>query len=141
MSTVTHAGLWVHDLDEALSFYTQKLGWEVREDVTLPEMGGYRWLTVGPAGEPIAFILNVPGPPVMDEATAKQVLDLIGRGLVSGFHLATDDCHAAYEDLAARGVEFTELPEDRPYGVDAQFRDPSGHAFRLVQRKAVPATA
>ena len=133
MSTVTHAGLWVHDLDEALAFYTEKLGWEVREDISLPEMGGYRWLTVGPVGESIAFILNVPGPPVMDEATRLQIRDIMAKGFSGGIFITTDDCQASYEELKARGVEFTEAPEERPYGIDAGFRDPSGNAFRLTQ--------
>ena len=138
---ISHANLWVHDQDEALAFYTQKLGMEVRQDVTVPEMGDYRWLTVGPPGQPdIAFVLNVPGPPVMDPATARDLLALIGKGVASGFHLATDDCRATYEELRARGVEFSEEPSERPYGVDAAFRDPTGHVFRLVEAR-VPASA
>src|SRR5215210_4410709 len=109
MIKISTTQLWVHDQDEALAFYTEKLGMEVRADVTVPEMGNYRWLTVGPPGQPeIAFILNVPGPPVMDADAASQLLALIARGHASGFHFLTDDCHAAYEDLKSRGVEFTE---------------------------------
>ncbi len=127
--------LWVHDQDEALAFYTKKLGMEVRVDVTLPELEGFRWLTVGPVGQPdIAVVLMaIPGPPVMDAATAEQVRDLMGKGFAGTIFLTTEDCKASYEDLRARGVEFSETPEERPYGIDAAFRDPSGNNIRLTQ--------
>jgi catechol 2,3-dioxygenase-like lactoylglutathione lyase family enzyme len=131
---LTHANVWVHDQDEALAFYTDKLGLEVREDVTLPELGGYRWLTVGPVGQPdVAFTLNVPGPPVFDPDTTDQVKTVMAKGGAGSFIFRTDDCQATYEELKSRGVEFTEEPSERPYGIDAGFRDPSGNAFRLVQ--------
>jgi uncharacterized glyoxalase superfamily protein PhnB len=135
MIRISTAQLWVHDQDEALDFYTQKVGFEVRADVTLPEMGDFRWLTVGPAGQPdIAIVLMaVPGPPVMDEATAQQVRDLAAKGFAGTVFLTTDDVHASYEQLRARGVEFTEPPEERPYGIDSGFRDPSGNSIRLTQ--------
>jgi uncharacterized glyoxalase superfamily protein PhnB len=125
----------VHDQDEALAFYTEKLGMEVRSDVTLAELGDFRWLTVGPPGQDtIAIVLMaIPGPPVMDEETAGQVRDLMGKGFAGTVFLETDDCQAAYEELKARGVEFTEAPEERPYGIDSGFRDPSGNSFRLTQ--------
>jgi uncharacterized glyoxalase superfamily protein PhnB len=127
--------LWVHDQDEALAFYTEKLGLEVRSDVTVPEMGDFRWLTVGPAGQPdIAIVLMaIPGPPVMDEDTAEQVRTLMARGFAGTIFLTTDDVHAAYEELRARGVEFSEEPEERPYGIDSGIRDPSGNSIRLTQ--------
>ncbi|MEU4573672.1 VOC family protein [Nonomuraea sp. ATR24] len=131
---LTHANLWVPDQDEALDFYVGKLGMEVREDVSMPEMNGYRWLTVGPPGQPeVSFILNVPRPPVVDDGTGDQVLELVAKGTAGGFHLETDDCRGAYEQLSGAGVEFVEEPEERPYGIDAMFRDPFGHRFRLVQ--------
>jgi uncharacterized glyoxalase superfamily protein PhnB len=127
--------LWVHDQDEALAFWRDKVGLEVRSDVTLPEMGDFRWLTVGPAGqEDIAIVLMaIPGPPVMDEATADQVRELVSKGFAGTVFLTTDDCQASYEELRARGVEFTEAPEERPYGIDSGFRDPSGNSIRLTQ--------
>jgi uncharacterized glyoxalase superfamily protein PhnB len=127
--------LWVHDQDEALAFYTQKLGMELRSDVTLPEMGGFRWLTVGPAGQPeIAIVLMaIPDAPVMNPDTAEQVRSLMAKGFAGTLFLTTDDCQASYEELVARGVEFSETPEERPYGIDAGFRDPSGNSFRLTQ--------
>ncbi|HEY0631350.1 MAG TPA: VOC family protein [Thermoleophilaceae bacterium] len=127
--------LWVHDQDEALAFWTQKVGMEVRSDVTLPEMGDFRWLTVGPAGQPEIEItlMAIPGPPVMDPETADQVSGLMAKGFAGTVFLTTDDCQASYEDLKARGVEFTEEPEERPYGIDSGFRDPSGNSIRLTQ--------
>jgi uncharacterized glyoxalase superfamily protein PhnB len=135
MFKIATAQLWVHDQDEALAFYTQKLGMEVRSDVTLPEMGDFRWLTVGPAGQPeIAIVLMaIPGPPVMDEETAEEVKKLVAKGFAGTIFLTTDDCQASYEELKARGVEFSEPPEERPYGIDSGFRDPSGNSFRLTQ--------
>lgn len=129
------AQVWVHDQDAALEFYTKKLGMEVRSDVTMPELGDFRWLTVGPAGQPDIDIvlMAIPGPPVMDESTAAQVRDLMGKGFAGTVFLVTDDCQKSYEELSARGVEFTETPEERPYGIDAGFRDPSGNSFRLTQ--------
>src|SRR4051794_19714755 len=142
MMKINTAQLWVHDQDEALAFYTQKLGMEVRSDVTLPEMGDFRWLTVGPADQPdIAIVLMaIPGPPVMDEPTAEQVKSLMSKGFAGTVFLTTDDCQASYEELRARGVEFTETPEERPYGIDSGFRDPSGNAFRLTQVRELAAS-
>jgi uncharacterized glyoxalase superfamily protein PhnB len=135
MIKISTAHLWVHDQDEALAFYTKKLGMEVRSDVTLPELGDFRWLTVGPAGQPdIAIVLMaIPGPPVMDEQTAADVKSLMSKGFAGTVFLTTDDCQASYEELKARGVEFTEAPEERPYGIDSGFRDPSGNSLRLTQ--------
>ena len=135
MMKIATAQLWVHDQDEALAFYTEKLGMEVRADVTLPEMGDFRWLTVGPAGQPDVSIvlMAIPGPPVMDEESAEKLRDLIGKGFAGTVFLTTDDVQADYEQLKERGVEFTEAPEERPYGIDSGFRDPSGNSFRLTQ--------
>ena len=135
MIKIANAQLWVHDQDEALAFYTEKLGFEVQSDVTLPEMGDFRWLTVGPPNqEDVSIVLMaIPGAPVMDEETAGQVRDLMAKGFAGTVFLTTDDCQASYEELKARGVEFTEAPEKRPYGIDSGFRDPSGNSFRLTQ--------
>jgi predicted enzyme related to lactoylglutathione lyase len=135
MIRIANAQLWVHDQDEALAFYTQKLGWEVRADVTLPELGDFRWLTVGPAGQDdfSVVLMAIPGAPVIDADTAEQVRDLMGKGFAGTVFLTTDDARASYEELKGRGVEFTEAPEERPYGIDAGFRDPSGNALRLTQ--------
>ena len=127
--------LWVHNQEEALAFWTEKVGMEVRSDVTIPEMGNFRWLTVGPAEQPdIAIVLmEIPGPPVMDAATAAQVGELMAKGFAGTVFLTTDDLRASYEELKARGVEFSEEPEERPYGIDSGFRDPSGNSIRLTQ--------
>jgi catechol 2,3-dioxygenase-like lactoylglutathione lyase family enzyme len=135
MIRITTAQLWVHDQDEALAFYTEKLGMEVRADVTLAEMGDFRWLTVAPAGQPdVAIVLMaIPGPPVMDPETAEHVRALVAKGFAGTVFLTTDNCQASYEELKGRGVEFTEEPEERPYGIDSAFRDPSGNSIRLTQ--------
>ena len=129
------AQLWVHDQDEALAFYTGKLGWEVRADVTVPELGNFRWLTVAPAGQPdvAVTLMAIPGPPVMDADTAEQVRTLMAKGFAGTIFLTTDDVKSSYEELKGRGVEFTEAPEERPYGIDSGFRDPSGNSIRLTQ--------
>ena len=141
MIKLSNAQLWVHDQDEALAFYTDKLGMEVRSDVTLPEMGDFRWLTVGPPGQDdVAIVLMaIPGPPVMDPATADEVRSLMAKGFAGTIFLTTDDVYADYEQLSRRGVEFTEAPEERPYGIDSGFRDPSGNSFRLPQVKQLSA--
>jgi uncharacterized glyoxalase superfamily protein PhnB len=135
MIRISNAQLWVHDQDEALAFYTQKVGFEVRSDVTIAEMGNFRWLTVGPAAQSdIAIVLMaIPGPPVMDSESAEQVRTLMAKGFAGTIFLETDDCQAAYEELKGRGVEFSEVPEERPYGIDSGFRDPSGNSIRLTQ--------
>jgi len=135
MIRIANSQLWVHDQDEALAFYTEKLGWEVRADVTMPQMGDFRWLTVGPVGQDdfAVVLMAVPGQPVMEEETRRQVLDLAAKGFAGTVFLTTDDVRADYEELKARGVEFTEAPEERPYGIDAGFRDPTGNSFRLTQ--------
>ncbi len=135
MIKLSNAQLWVHDQEEALAFYTQKLGFEVRADVTLPEMGDFRWLAVGPPAQPEVgvVLMAIPGPPVMDTETAEQVENLMGKGFAGTIFLTTDDCQASYEELRGRGVEFVEQPEDRPYGIDSSFRDPSGNHIRLTQ--------
>jgi catechol 2,3-dioxygenase-like lactoylglutathione lyase family enzyme len=132
---IANAQLWVHDQEEALAFYTEKLGMEVRADVTLPELGDFRWLTVGPPGqEDIAIVLMaIPGPPMFEPETVKAIEETMARGVAGGIFLTTDDCQASYEALKARGVEFSEPPEQRPYGIDSGFRDPSGNSLRLTQ--------
>lgn len=140
MMQIANAQVWVHDQEEALAFYTEKLGWEVKSDVTLAEMGDFRWLAVGPAGQDgVSIVLMaIPGQPVMDDATRVQIEELMGKGFAGGIFLTTDDVRADYEQLKARGVEFTEPPEERPYGIDCGFRDPSGNNFRLSQLVELP---
>jgi uncharacterized glyoxalase superfamily protein PhnB len=139
MMKIATAQLWVHDQQEALEFYTKKVGFEVKVDVTVPELGNFRWLTVGPAGqEGVDIVLMaIPGPPVMDPDTKDQVETLMSKGFAGTVFLTTEDCRASYEELSSRGVEFSEAPEERPYGIDAGFRDPSGNSLRLTQLTGV----
>src|SRR4051794_38228824 len=139
MFRIANAQLWVHDQEEALAFYTEKVGMEVRADVTLPEMGDFRWLTVGPAGqEDVAIVLMaIPGPPVMDPDTQEEVRNLMGKGFAGTVFLTTDDVHASCEELKGRGVEFTEEPEERPYGIDSGFRAPWANASRLTELRGI----
>jgi catechol 2,3-dioxygenase-like lactoylglutathione lyase family enzyme len=141
MIKISTVQLWVHDQEEALDFYTKKLGLEVRADVTVPEMGDFRWLTVAPAGQPdVAIVLMaIPAPPVMDAETADQVRALMAKGFAGTVFLTTDDVHASYEELKGRGVEFVEEPEERPYGIDSSFRDPSGNNIRLTEVRELAA--
>jgi catechol 2,3-dioxygenase-like lactoylglutathione lyase family enzyme len=135
MIKLSHTQLWVHDQDEALAFYTEKLGMELREDVTVPEMGNFRWLTVAPPGQSdVALaLMAVPGPPVFEQETSEQIRTLMAKGAAGGLFFSTDDCRASYEELKSRGVEFSEEPTERPYGIDAGFRDPSGNSIRMIQ--------
>jgi uncharacterized glyoxalase superfamily protein PhnB len=135
MIRISSAQVWVHDQDEALEFYTRKLGMELRADVTVPELGNFRWLTVGPPGQPDMAIalIAIPGPPVMDEETTEQVKDLLAKGFAGSVFLTTDDIQADYEELSSRGVDFVHEPNEVPYGIDSSFRDPSGNHFRLTQ--------
>ncbi|MFN0154789.1 MAG: VOC family protein [Gaiella sp.] len=135
MKQLAHVNQWVNDQEEALAFYTDTLGLELRDDVTVPEMGNFRWLTVGPVGQPdVAIVLMpVPGPPVFDAETAEQLRSLLAKGATGGLFFTTDDCRATFEELRARGVEFNDEPTQRPYGIDAGFRDPYGNQIRMVQ--------
>jgi predicted enzyme related to lactoylglutathione lyase len=134
LTQLMNVQVWVHDQDEALAFYTEKLGLELRDDVTMPEMGNFRWLTVGVPGQDVSItLMAVPGPPVFDEATRQQVQELMAKGAAGALFFATEDCQATYEQLKARGVEFLQEPSEQPYGIDAGFRDPSGNHFRMAQ--------
>lgn len=135
MISFSSTQIWVHDQDEALAFYTEKLGMVVRSDVTLPEMGGFRWLSVGPEHQPdfSIVLMKVQGGPMMDDATKDKVEELMGKGLAGFVFLTTDDVDAAYAELTAKGVEFVEKPSDEPYGRDSSFRDPSGNHIRLMK--------
>ena len=132
---IANAQLWVQDQEEALAFWTEKVGFEVRADVTMPEMGDFRWLTVGPAGQPdVAIVLMaIPGAPLMDDATAEEVRGLVAKGFAGTVFLTTDDCRATYDRLRAAGVEFTQEPTERFYGTDCALRDPFGNPIRITQ--------
>jgi catechol 2,3-dioxygenase-like lactoylglutathione lyase family enzyme len=134
LKSLTNVSVWVHDQDEALAFYTEKLGLEVRQDVTVPEMGNFRWVTVGLPGQDVGIaLLTVPGPPVFDAETQAKVKEVLAKGAAGGLFFSTDDVQGSYEELKARGVEFHGEPEQQPYGIDVGFRDPSGNQMRLAQ--------
>ena len=136
LKQLTNVQVWVHDQDEALAFYTEKLGMKLRDDVTVPEMGNFRWLTVGVPGQDVAItLMAVPGPPVFDDDTREKITSLMAKGASGGLFFSTDDCRATYEQLKGRGVEFSQEPTEQPYGIDAGFRDPSGNQMRVAQLK------
>jgi catechol 2,3-dioxygenase-like lactoylglutathione lyase family enzyme len=132
ITKLSHATLYVTDQDQALDFYTKKLGFEVRTDVT---MEGFRWLTVGPRGqrdlEIVLMKLAAGGP--WDDATLAQLQSLLAKGGLGGGVFEADDCHRTYEELRVRGVEFTSPPTNRPYGIEATFKDPFGNWFSMTQ--------
>ena len=132
LGRITHTGVFVHDIDEALAFYTEKLGFEVRYDIREET---WSWVVVAPpVPDGPELILSLPGPPFVDEETGQKLLDLAAAGALSGGILATDDCRGDYEVLKARGVEFYQEPMERDYGIDAAFRDPTGNSWRMTQR-------
>lgn len=138
LKTISHMCLWIRDQDEARDFYVDKLGFEVGDDV--PFGDDFRWLTVHPPGRPEVRIALLPphaGP--YEPAVQAKVSELLALGAMNGGILSTDDCQATYEELSAKGVEFTEKPSERFYGIDAGFRDPSGNSWRVTQPAPVPA--
>ena len=134
ITRMSHVTIPVTNQDEALAFYTEKLGFVVKTDVT---MEGFRWLTVGPETQPdVEYVLMEPTPsPMMDAETAEQVRGLIGKGALSSGVFATEDCQATYEELKEKGVEFIAPPQERPYGVEAILKDNSGNWFSLTEQR------
>lgn len=125
----------VLDMDEARDFYVGKLGMEVDMDTV---QDGFHWLVVhAPAQPEVPLMLVVPGPPVVDGEVAAQLRTLVASGYLGPGAMRTEDCWATYRELKAKGVEFIEEPEERFYGIDAAFRDPSGNHWRLTQPKPV----
>jgi catechol 2,3-dioxygenase-like lactoylglutathione lyase family enzyme len=136
IKAITYATLWVDDQDVAIAYYTEKLGLELREDVSVPELGGFRWVSVGVPGQDVSLaLLTVPGPPVFEEETQRLVKELLARGVAGGVMFGTDDARGTYEELKARGVEFQHEPTEQPYGIDTGIRDPFGNQMRIVQPK------
>ncbi|HVX45949.1 MAG TPA: VOC family protein [Mycobacteriales bacterium] len=133
-NSINLSHVFVLDQDEALDFYVGKLGLELSADV---DFGFMRWLTVRvPGQDGREILLEKPGPPAMDDATAEQVRELVTKGATGfTFGLTTDDCQKTYETLRDRGVEFNDEPTDRGYGIDCGGRDPFGNHFRIVQLK------
>ena len=133
LKQLTHVNVWVHDQDEALAFYTETLGMELRDDVTLPELGGFRWLTVGPPGQEDVAITLMTVPGFFEADTQQMMKELMGRGVLGGLFFTVDDIQSTYEELKGRGVEFSQEPTQQPYGIDAGIRDVSGNHMRITQ--------
>ena len=132
LKRLSHVNVFVLDQDRAKQFYTDTLGFEVRTDVS---MDGFRWLTVGPRDQPdLNILLARPAPPMFSEEDAELLCGLVAKGSMGGGVLETDDCRATYAELKARGVEFLQEPAERPYGIEALFRDDSGNWFSLTSR-------
>lgn len=132
LNSINISHVFVFDQDKALDFYVGKLGLEVSNDT---DLGFMRWLTVRVPGDPARdILLEIPGPPGMDEKTAAQVRETISKG-ASGFAVGftTSDINKTYETLKAKGVEFTQEPTKQTYGTDFGFRDPFGNQLRIVQ--------
>jgi catechol 2,3-dioxygenase-like lactoylglutathione lyase family enzyme len=130
------ATIWVLDQDSAKAFFVEKVGLEERMDMTLGE-GGMRWVTLGAKGQPeLQLALMVPGPPSLDPESAEQLKALIAKGVLGAGAFNTDDCHGDYKRLVERGVTFVQEPQDRPYGIEAIFRDDSGSWYSLTQPNA-----
>ncbi|MEU1671248.1 VOC family protein [Streptomyces roseifaciens] len=129
MNTAT---VWVLDQDAAKAFFTDKLGLEVRADVPFGE--DMRWVTVGAKEQPeVQVTLMVPGPPMMDPASAQQLTSLLEKGVLIGCTFTVADCHAAFAELSARGVAFLQEPQPRPWGISATLRDDSGTVHEILQ--------
>lgn len=127
------AGIYVHDQDEALAFYVEKLGFRVHTDA---QNGDYRWLTVQHPAQP-GFQLGLfrPQPPNVDPETARTLDEAVAKGAMPPLVLVVADCRAAHAEFEARGVEFTQAPVARYGSVDASFRDPSGNGWKLIQAR------
>ena len=137
MLTMSTTQIWVSNQDEAVAFWTDKVGLEIKEDVTVAELGNFRWVTVGPKGDSgtAIVLMAIPGQPVLDDATRGQVLDLVAKGFCTAVFFTTEDAAAEFDRLVAAGVEvMDEKPNEQPYGIDFGFRDPSGNQFRVTQR-------
>jgi catechol 2,3-dioxygenase-like lactoylglutathione lyase family enzyme len=133
LQKLSHAIIWCLDQEESKAFYTEKLGFEVREDVV---MEGFRWLTVAPKGQPELELVLMPiragfG---LDEAEAVNLRELVKKGCLGPGVFQTADCRATYAELKAKGVEFLREPAERPYGIEAMMKDNSGNLFSVVQR-------
>ena len=131
ITKLSHATVYVTDQDEALAFYTEKLGFEVRMDAN---MEGFRWLTVGPKDQPdLEIVLIKPGAPMFDDEAAGKLAAIQKKGMMGCGVFETSDCEKAYEEMKGKGVEFLSPPQKRPYGTEAVFRDNSGNWFSLTQ--------
>jgi catechol 2,3-dioxygenase-like lactoylglutathione lyase family enzyme len=135
---MSHTTIYVLDQERAKKFYTEKLGFKVVNDASMPEMGGLRWLTVSPPEQPDLEIILMairPGP-ALDEESCASLRRLVEKGLMGAGVFATNDCKKTYEELSAKGVKFQSPPSERPYGIEAVLEDDSGNWFSMTQRRA-----
>jgi catechol 2,3-dioxygenase-like lactoylglutathione lyase family enzyme len=139
LNRISHTGVWVTDQDEALTFYRDVLGFEVRSDVTVPEFGNMRWLAVGLPGDDVSLVLQSFDLQPMDDAARERIRQSLATGFNPPLIFQVEDCRATIEQLRERGVDITQEPEEQFYGVDAGIRDPSGNSIRITQPAAVPA--
>ena len=139
LNRISHFGIWVNDQDEALAFYRDKLGFEVRSDVTVPEFGNLRWLAVGLPGQDEVLVIHSYDMPFFDDGSKEHIRELLATGINPPLIFEVDDCRATIERLREDGVDISQEPEDQFYGVDAGIRDPSGNSIRITQPAPVPA--
>jgi catechol 2,3-dioxygenase-like lactoylglutathione lyase family enzyme len=139
LNRISHTGVWVTDQDEALAFYRDVLGFEVRMDVTIPEFGNMRWLSVALPGQDVVLQLTAFDLPHMDQTTREQIGQTLAKGFTPPLIFEVDDCRASIDRLRERGVDITQEPVEQFYGIDAGIRDPSGNSIRITQPAAVPA--
>ena len=133
ISRLDHINVFVLDQDRAKTFYTETLGFELRNDAVLD---GFRWLTVGPKDQKdLNILLAYPAPPMFSPEDAEAVRALVAKGSLGGGVFETADCQKTFEELSAKGVTFLQEPAERPYGIEALFRDDSGNSFSLTQPK------
>jgi catechol 2,3-dioxygenase-like lactoylglutathione lyase family enzyme len=133
ITSFTHSTIWVLDQAAAKKFYTEKLGLEIREEL---KTDAFSWLAIGAPGQPdVHLVMMEPGKPAHDAETERQMRELIAKGALGGGVFATDDCRKTFEQLSANGVVFLQEPSERPYGVEAIFRDDSGSWFSLTERR------
>ena len=133
IKALSHTTVWVLDQDSAKQFYTEKLGFTVRDDMP---MGEFRWLTVGSRQQPdLRILLAKPAPPMVDEESARTIKGLLARGALGAGVMETDDCRRDFSELSKKGVTFLQEPAERPYGIEAVFRDDSGNWFSLTQQR------
>jgi catechol 2,3-dioxygenase-like lactoylglutathione lyase family enzyme len=140
LNRIGHIGIWVTNQDEALAFYRDKLGFEVRSDVTVEEFNNMRWLALGVPGQDTSLVLQSYDFQAF-EAAREHIEELLAIGINPPLIFEVDDCRAEIERLRAEGVEISQEPEEYFYGVDAGIRDPSGNSIRITQMAPVPANA
>ena len=134
ITKLSHSCIWVLDQDEALDFYTNKLGFTVETDAKME--GGFRWLTVKTSSDPghVLILMSTAENPMMEKGTSEKIRELVKQGTMGAGVFEADDCRKTYEELKSKGVEFLSPPEEKFYGIEAVFKDNSGNWFSMTQR-------